>query len=137
MEKNFDHWNGKKKKLDNISDAIKRPLFNEREIWYCSIGVNIGKEMYGKGENHARPVLIIRKFDNHTFLGVPLTTTLRESQYYVALKCDNKDGMVALRELKTYDARRLCEKIEQIGKNKFDAIKQAICDIIINKSLHE
>jgi mRNA interferase MazF len=37
------------------------PYFKNGEIWWCSIGENIGSEMYGKGEFYRRPVLVIRK----------------------------------------------------------------------------
>lgn len=57
MEKNFDKWNGEKKRV-NIRD--ENTLFHEREVWWCSLGVNIGFEQDGKNDIFERPVLIIR-----------------------------------------------------------------------------
>ena len=37
--KDFDRWNEQKKKLH---DGEREVLFHEREIWWCSLGVNIG-----------------------------------------------------------------------------------------------
>ncbi|MEM6429496.1 MAG: hypothetical protein AAF708_09680 [Deinococcota bacterium] len=37
--RNFDTWNDYKKQLDTRKDA---PRFNEREIWWCSLGANVG-----------------------------------------------------------------------------------------------
>ena len=46
MPKDFDQWNIKKKK----HDTSKRYLFfKEGEIWWCSLGVNVCEEVYGKG----------------------------------------------------------------------------------------
>ena len=40
MRKNFDNWNNKKKKIneENFLDLF----FHEREIWWCSLGLNKG-----------------------------------------------------------------------------------------------
>ncbi|MBU2219125.1 hypothetical protein KKG15_01365 [Patescibacteria group bacterium] len=40
-EKDFDAWNIQKKKIHSRDEKI---LFHEREIWWCSLGVNIGFE---------------------------------------------------------------------------------------------
>ncbi len=40
--------------------------FNEREIWWAHLGVNVGYEQDGKNDNFERPVLIIKKFGKHT-----------------------------------------------------------------------
>ena len=41
----YDNWNSLKKHL------AKKPAdvyCNTREIWWCSVGMNIGTELYGK-----------------------------------------------------------------------------------------
>jgi len=40
--------------------------FREREIWWASLGANIGYEQDGKHENFERPVLVLKKFSRHT-----------------------------------------------------------------------
>ena len=42
-KKDFDKWNEKKKTIDQkeISDQT---FFNEREIWWGSLGLNVGFE---------------------------------------------------------------------------------------------
>jgi tRNA1(Val) A37 N6-methylase TrmN6 len=41
MNKDFDTWNTRKKTIDFSS---KNPPYLERDIWWCSLGVNIGFE---------------------------------------------------------------------------------------------
>lgn len=53
-----------------LRDERPSKLFNEGEIWWCSIGMNIGVEIYGKGGRFTRPVLIFKKFTANSFLGV-------------------------------------------------------------------
>ncbi|MFA7252782.1 MAG: hypothetical protein WC027_02910 [Candidatus Paceibacterota bacterium] len=67
MEKDFDRWNGLKKKVDaDFSDIY----IQIRQIWWCSIGLNVGSEQNGHGENFERPVIQI----------------LLHSQFYLKLK---------------------------------------------------
>lgn len=60
MEKNFDEWSVLKQNLDKTQKLI---LFKEQDIWWCSIGLNVGSEANGKNEYFSRPVLIVRKFN--------------------------------------------------------------------------
>jgi hypothetical protein len=41
MRKDFDKWNNKKKEINN-QDFFDL-FFHEREIWWCSLGLNIRK----------------------------------------------------------------------------------------------
>ncbi len=43
--KYFDEWNNVKKKLHYSKH--NPPLFKERDIWWVSVGTNIGFEEYG------------------------------------------------------------------------------------------
>ena len=72
MQKDFDKWNGKKKQLDANTDNLTD--FHEREIWWCSIGVNVGFEQHSQTSDFSRPVVIVKKFTRDMFLGIPLTT---------------------------------------------------------------
>lgn len=85
MEKDFDTWNKRKKKLH--IRAIDTLYFHERDVWWCSIGVNIGFEQDGKGETVQRPVVVLRKFNKHVLLVLPLTTKVKKHRYYFPLTC--------------------------------------------------
>ena len=45
MQKDFPGWHRQKEQLHAQHHT---PTFQEREIWWCSVGVNIGHEMDGK-----------------------------------------------------------------------------------------
>lgn len=74
MEKDFDSWNNLKKNINN-RDLI---YTSEREVWFCSVGLNVGSEQDGKNENYERPVLVIKKVTLNTFIGVPLTSNKKK-----------------------------------------------------------
>lgn len=70
-EKHFDEWNIVKSNLHfaGIFRNIK-----EGDIWWCSMGENVGVEINGKDEFFLRPVLVIKKLSKHGFMGAPLTS---------------------------------------------------------------
>lgn len=69
MRKNFKDWSQLKEQL-HITDRTKT-TFKERDVWWCSIGCNVGDEMDGKSIWFNRPVLVLRKFNKNIFYGVP------------------------------------------------------------------
>ena len=71
MAKAFDQWNIFKKWLD-AKQAAGGLFFHEREIWWCSLGMNVGVEIDGKNFRFERPVLIVRRFNNHMLWIAPL-----------------------------------------------------------------
>lgn len=62
-EVQFDSWNERKKSLNKVK--LIRKLV--KKIYWLSIGLNIGAEVYGKNEFFTRPVLVINSFYNGTF----------------------------------------------------------------------
>lgn len=66
----LDRWNEVKKKLQFRS---RTPYFKQGEIWWVSVGLNLGSESYGKGVMFRRPVLVLKKLSS-----VPHSFTRRE-----------------------------------------------------------
>jgi mRNA interferase MazF len=69
--KNFNEWNNRKKKIDS---KTKVPLPGKKQIWWASIGLNVGDEEDGKNKNFERSLLILKPFGKRTFLGIPMTS---------------------------------------------------------------
>ena len=46
MTKDFKKWH---KIKENIHEKAGSALFQERELWWCSLGVNVGFEQDGTG----------------------------------------------------------------------------------------
>ena len=102
------------------------PTFQEREIWWCSVGVNIGHEMDDKNQFYNRPVLIVRKFNPHIFFGVPLTTKIKQNPYYFPMRFKDREQCVMLSQLRLWDGKRLTHKMGQLPDDQFEAVKQAL-----------
>lgn len=79
-QKEFDTWNDLKKKID----LNNLPLFypQEKEVWFINLGKNIGFEQNGVGDDFARPVLILKRFNNKMFWVIPLSSKQKNFDFY-------------------------------------------------------
>ena len=77
--KNYLGWHKKKDELEARSIV---PNFREGDIWWCSLGLNLGYEEDGKNENFERPVVVIKKFNKDIFIGLPLSSVVKIGPYY-------------------------------------------------------
>ena len=61
MNKYFKKFSDWTKLKIRIHSRRKKVYFKEREIWWVSLGVNIGHEQDGKNIRFERPVLILKR----------------------------------------------------------------------------
>ncbi len=123
MYKNFDIWNLEKKKIDEHSMDI---YFKQGDIWWCSIGLNIGSELCGKGKEYRRPILIYKKLSEHTFIGIPLSTQRKIGSWFYSFKIGNKIQYLTLNQIRMFDQKRLQRKIDRISTKDFILIKEKL-----------
>lgn len=127
MKKDFSNWNELKIKLDQKQNI---PTFKQREIWWCNLGLNVGHEENGKNKDYSRPILILRKFNNHIFFGIPLTTQIKEKHYYHRINFKNKEQCVMISQLRLFDSRRLVNKMGDLSWNQFNEIRELLKSLI-------
>ena len=128
MKKNFDSWNNKKKE---INDKSQNRFYHPREAWWCSLGINIGFEQDGTSGQYQRPVLIIRAFNRHVCLIVPLTTSAKKNKYHVSLRMiKGKEAFAIISQLRLIDTKRFTDRLAVVDKQVFDTIKNAVRDLI-------
>lgn len=130
-EKNFDEWNEFKKALN---DTKILHVVHDGEIWFCSIGINVGHEQDGKHGYFERPVLIIRKWNATSFLAIPLSSTLHEGSYYHPITLFGRKGCALLTQIKIFDGRRLQRRVGRISSNELKEVCQQISDLILRKN---
>jgi mRNA interferase MazF len=122
----FDEWNKKKKKISENN----RVNFQKGDIWIASIGKNLGDEEDGKHSYFERPVLIIRKFNNNIFLGVPLTTNQKKQNNYYHKLNSMLNSSLILSQIRLFDAKRLLRYMNRIANDELKEIKLKIGKII-------
>ncbi len=125
----FDGWNVYKIRLSDPDRHVV--YFKEREVWWCSIGVNIGYEENGKGVDFCRPVLILRKFSNSAFIGVPLSSVNKSGKFYYSFCLDQGKASVALlSQIRFLDARRLISRVGIIDAVDFYNIRKSVKELL-------
>jgi mRNA-degrading endonuclease toxin of MazEF toxin-antitoxin module len=121
--KDFDSWIAHKK---TINEAPGK-LYSKRDIWWCSLGVNVGFEQDGTGKSYERPVVVLRGFSRAVCLVVPLTTSTKENKYHVALgDIDGKPAAAIISQIRLVDTKRFIDKIGMLDKVKFEEMKNAV-----------
>ena len=127
MSKDFDAWNGRKK---NINDGNTN-FYHERDIRWCSLGINIGFEQDGTNEEFSRPVLIVRGFSRQVCLILPLTTSKKKNKFHFSIgKVEDREAFVILSQIRLIDARRLGRRLSVLDKEIFEKIRKAVKDLI-------
>ncbi|MDD2757678.1 MAG: type II toxin-antitoxin system PemK/MazF family toxin [Candidatus Pacebacteria bacterium] len=129
MEKLFDKWNEDKKKLNKLNSRV---FLNEREVWWCSLGVNIGYEADGKNDKFIRPVLILKIFGNGTCWILPLTTKYKEGPYYKEcfIGSATTKSYIVLSQLRLISKKRIIKKMGMISKEDFIKVREEIFNIL-------
>ncbi|HVZ76330.1 MAG TPA: type II toxin-antitoxin system PemK/MazF family toxin [Candidatus Paceibacterota bacterium] len=128
MEKDFDRWNEEKKAINGRSDV---PFYHEREVWWCSLGVNVGFEQDGTGKEYRRPVLVLKSLGRQTFLAVPLTTSPHEHPLRPSIGLiSGKPARALLSQIRVIDTKRLVRKIGFLEQETFDQIRKSAKEML-------
>ena len=126
--KDFDSWNKEKKSLENVGHDIL--AFHEREIWWCSIGLNLGDEQDGKNELFERPVLVLKKFNNKVCWALPMSTKPKDGIYYHNLEHEGKVFTVILSQLRLTSVKRFRRFVRKISPHQFELIQNKLINFI-------
>ncbi|MBD3841314.1 MAG: type II toxin-antitoxin system PemK/MazF family toxin [Campylobacterales bacterium] len=92
-----------------------------------SIGKNVGYETLGKQELFLRPVLVYKKLSKSTFLGIPLTSKIKEGSYYFSF--NYKKGITStamLNQMRVFDIKRSEYLSGYINKNIYANLERKI-----------
>ena len=124
MFKEYDDWNNIKKKIAKSNH--KPPYFKEGDIWWVSVGYNIGNEVYGKGKDFLRPVLILKKFNSYSFIGIPLSSKVKNKPYHSSVVVRNQKNSALLFQIKTFSSLRLQHKLTDLNTRDYLKVKKLI-----------
>ena len=80
----FFQWIGLKQKLHQGTQAP--PLVSAGDIWWASIGENVGSEINGKSRLFSRPVIIFKKLAHGFYFVIPTTTKSKVGSWFVPFR---------------------------------------------------
>lgn len=123
--KDFNLWNESKKQLDSMTGEV---FAHPREIWWCSLGLNIGAEVNGKNDNFERPVLVLRVYNTDTMLVLPITTKSKDDKFHYKISLNQDASSVKtvyakLTQLRVISNKRLLRKVNILDKELFEDLK--------------
>ncbi|MDP3661784.1 MAG: type II toxin-antitoxin system PemK/MazF family toxin [bacterium] len=127
MNKDFDQWNGEKKKIHmQAGMAYAHP----REVWWCALGANIGAETDGKHDNFERPVLVLRVYNTETLLILPITSREKKDEFHCAVKVKFGTVWIKLTQSRVISTYRLLRKVDMIPESAFKKVQIAFSKFI-------
>ena len=121
MIKRFLEWIGLKEKLQNIKS--QPPLVNEGDLWWISIGENVGSEINGKSDIFSRPGIIYKKLSRSFYFVVPTTTQEKKGSWFVEFSHKGRQMVACLHQARAIDYRRLFSKLGTLDDEDFKRIK--------------
>ena len=121
--KDFDSWNPVKK---GINEKEKSHKVRAGEMRWCSLGVNVGSEIDGKGNTFTRPVIIISIAGPDLAFVVPCSTKLHERAGYIQIQLKNKKVSACVHQVKIVSTKRIYDRIQRISKNQIKDLKDHI-----------
>jgi len=127
MSKDFDKWNENKK---DIHDHAEQKLFLQREVWWCTFGVNIGREQDGSRNNFERPIVIVKKLSPDTLIAIPLSTKKRIVRFQAVVTFGSLVNYGLLDQVRVLDSKRLLRKIGMVKDSEFEEIKRKLIGLI-------
>src|ERR1043165_6943987 len=112
MAKDYKNWYILKSHLESERTTS---IFNQQEVWWCSLGANIGVEMDGKNRLFERPVLVLHKFNRHMFWGLPLTSKQKTGRFYHTFVLHGKEEFINFAQLRLLSSKRLIRRMGKVS----------------------
>lgn len=125
--KDFATWNTQKQRIHNTSH---HPYCTEREIWWCSLGINIGVEVDGKNGKFERPSLILKYINKDMVLIVPLTTKEKSDKNHCPITTDGRTSFAKISQIKVISTKRLIRKIGTLNEGEFKKVKEQFLSFV-------
>ena len=129
----YDLWNDQKKVL---AEGNRRFLFKEGEIWWCSLGVNVGTESFGKGETFRRPILIIKKLSSESCIAVPLTSKEKKGTWFQEITLPEGKRWVMLYQIRMVHIKRFQRRMSILDNRDFISVKEKLKALLELSSDH-
>lgn len=127
MFKQFDDWNGVKKKLEV---HVKELFFKEGEVWWVSLGLNVANEICGKGETFVRPVLILRKLSKESCIVLPLTSKEKKGSWFKMIMMRGQKNWILLYQIRFLSINRFQKRIGVIQDHEFLDVKKELKEVL-------
>ena len=104
--------------------------FKERQIWWTSLGENIGVEQNGKNCNFERPVVILKKFSQDSFWALPISSQGKVGKYYHAFTREGRAFCINLSQIRLLSSKRLLRLIGDLDLTDYRTVRNTVKDFL-------
>lgn len=119
----YDVWNEKKK---DLAKTDKNIFFKEGEVWWCSLGLNLGNESFGKGKEFRRPVLVLKKLSLDSCIILPITSIAHLGSWFAEVCLSGEMRWVMLHQIRMVHTKRFQRRIATLDMGDFIRIKEKL-----------
>ena len=123
----FVQWSKLKMQL---SSHPSTPKIIEGEVWWCSLGRNLGVEMNGKSSLFSRPVLVYKKLGSLGFIGIPFTSKIKTGSWYTGIVFHDKKQTVVLSQIRILSVARLSSRMGTLDIADFERVRKHLLQFL-------
>lgn len=106
--KEYSDWMEVKTRMHNKHLNFENNIYyKEGEVYWISLGKNVGFEEDGKGFLFTRPVLVVKGISRTLFFGVPLTSQPRHGDFYCSLRLHDMPSYGMISQMRSFDTARV------------------------------
>ena len=127
--KQFRLWIGLKERLDDSTH--RPPLVSQGDIWWASVGENIGSEISGKSGQFSRPVIVLKKLAHGFYFVIPTTTRTHHGTWYVPFRQHEREMMACLHQARAIDYRRLSSKLGTLDDRDLGRVREGFAALYL------
>ncbi len=92
--------------------------------------MNVGFEIDGKRDDFSRPAVILKKYNEYSFLALPLSTVEKKNQYWIFVgMVDGRNAFGNLSQLRNIDSKRLINKVAHVPVDEMTRIKKRASEV--------
>jgi mRNA interferase MazF len=128
--KRFNVWNCLKQRIDALDHGY--PRIYEKQVWWVSLGENIGTELYGKGDTFSRPVIVFKKLSHTTFLTIPTSSKHKNGSWFYPFALQGRSVVACLHQVRVLDSKRFLERQGEMNDKNFTLLKKAFADLYVS-----
>ena len=128
-DETYDLWNEKKKQVSRIQHPHDFH-FRQGDIWWCSLGKNIGTESFGKGEEFRRPILVLKKLSHEACIAIPLSTQSKTGTWFLEFDFQGEKRCALLYQIRMVHSKRFQRLIGQIGEPEMILVKEKLKQLL-------
>ncbi len=125
----FIDWIKLKTKI-HLSEKMRYP--KERQIWWASLGQNVGVEINGKHEKFERPVLVVKRYNFDGMLILPITSKTHKGRpFFNFIDSQWRNNTAILSQAQSISVKRFLRSMCKMSSDDFVKIKQRLKDFLL------